>query len=209
MTLDTLPAASSMRTELYSAATVGDRFCVLQPWDTERTCATNAAATTLPETASIPEVDLEGGVLSETWHELLPLQMLSGGASRVRSRVARPARALAASASAQQIRSLVEQGNIAEARAMLGRIAARQELSADLAKWKRVLAQPTVTSAPVGTGVSMAETTAWLEQHADEYAGQWVALRGKTLLGAHQSRRELRSRLEREGKLPGALFLQL
>lgn len=45
----------------------------------------------------------------------------------------------------------------------------------------------------------------WMEQHGAAYAGQWVALRDGVLLGAHQSRKELKAELLRRDLLTDTL----
>jgi hypothetical protein len=48
-----------------------------------------------------------------------------------------------------------------------------------------------------------------LRAHSGEYAGQWVALRNGTLVGADVSRVALHRRLEQDGELAGITLVRL
>lgn len=53
--------------------------------------------------------------------------------------------------------------------------------------------------APIAAPKHMRLEAAWLEQHRDEYAGQWVALDGDRLISASASAREVYDAAEAAG----------
>lgn len=107
----------------------------------------------------------------------------------------------------EQIKTLVEDGNISEAREVLSTI--QPGTSRKLDNWRNVLATPKVTLEQSGTGGSLQEDAGWLQQNSGEYKGRWVALKQGILLGNHTSRLELHRSLKQAGKLAGALFFRI
>ncbi len=77
---------------------------------------------------------------------------------------------------AEHVRCLVESGRVAEARRYL----ASAPDDASLPGWREVLAPPVVRFLPTtsGSAETMRLNSLWLNAHADEHRGQWVALRG-------------------------------
>ena len=108
-----------------------------------------------------------------------------------------------------QVRTLIEQDNIFEARRLLAAACQRDVSSSQLERWQRVLALPKAKSLGHATGSTLSTTTAWLKKHSSEYQGQWVALVDGNLLGAHVSRPQLQQSLQQSGQLQGAVFIRL
>jgi hypothetical protein len=50
---------------------------------------------------------------------------------------------------------------------------------------------------------------AWLNEHRQEYQGQWVALNEGTFLGSDENSLELYKAMKNSGQLPVALFINL
>ncbi|RLC84126.1 MAG: hypothetical protein DRI79_13275 [Chloroflexi bacterium] len=67
---------------------------------------------------------------------------------------------------------------------------------AELERMARILAPPRVVRADLPSVPSLQANQAWLRAHADEYRGQWVALRDGALLAAAATARQLRACLE-------------
>lgn len=66
----------------------------------------------------------------------------------------------------------------------------------ELRKMAHVLAPPRVVNVDVPASPSVRANQAWLRFHADEYRGQWVALREGTLLAIGATAREVWDHLE-------------
>lgn len=66
----------------------------------------------------------------------------------------------------------------------------------ELQKMARVLAPPRVVAADLPPDESMRKNHTWLREHADEYRGQWVALRDGDLLAAAPTANGAWERLE-------------
>lgn len=66
----------------------------------------------------------------------------------------------------------------------------------ELRKMAHVLAPPRVVNADIPPTPAVRANQAWLRDHADEYKGQWVALREGTRLAAGATAREVWDRLE-------------
>lgn len=107
----------------------------------------------------------------------------------------------------EQIKILVENGRISEARNMLATIA--PGVSPRLDNWRNVLAKPTVKVGETATGGTPKDDFLWLQKHFSEYKGQWVALKQGILLGSNKSRLELHRSLQQAGKLAGAMFVRI
>lgn len=90
-----------------------------------------------------------------------------------------------------RIRELVAEGEILEAQKLLAEALEQEECGEDLSHWKRLI-RPTKTFR-VG-GERAPDPTAdfqWLQEHAREYDGQWVALRNGELLTSASSLKEI------------------
>jgi hypothetical protein len=109
------------------------------------------------------------------------------------------------------LRRLLQQGRLDEARGLLADLHARNVLeSRALEHWTRVLRPPRAyVGGPGKGGAFVAENGAWLRENNEKYTGQWVALRKGVLLGANPSHAELYRELERRNELSGALFFRL
>lgn len=66
----------------------------------------------------------------------------------------------------------------------------------ELQKLARILAPARVMTIDLPPDKSVRENQIWLREHADEYKGQWVALRDGDLLGAAPTADEVWERLE-------------
>ncbi len=95
---------------------------------------------------------------------------------------------------AEQVRRLVEGGRVAEARRYLE---TAPHDGALLDWWRSVLAPPKIELLPTSSGSAerMALNTRWLNAHADEHRGEWVALRGDQFLDADRDTDVLELRL--------------
>ena len=107
----------------------------------------------------------------------------------------------------EHVKKLVENGQIAEAREIMS--ITQPGTSAVLDNWKRALAYPKAKSNKSAGGKNIKKDAAWLQNNSDKYKGKWIALKNGILLGAHESRIELRRSLKQAGKLPGAMFFRL
>lgn len=66
----------------------------------------------------------------------------------------------------------------------------------ELCKMANILAPPRIINADIPATPSVRANQAWLRHHADEFKGQWVALREGTLLAAGATAREVWDHLE-------------
>jgi len=66
----------------------------------------------------------------------------------------------------------------------------------ELHKMAHILAPPRIVNADIPPTPSVRADQAWLRDHADEYKGQWVALREGTLLAVGAAAREVWGHLE-------------
>lgn len=106
-----------------------------------------------------------------------------------------------------KVRTLVEKGNIAEARKELSKVPVGSSRVLD--KWRKVLVDPVVKRVGTASGKHFKEDFRWIKQHSVKYKGQWVALNAGEFLGSNRSRLILHQQLKREGKLSGATFLKV
>ncbi len=92
------------------------------------------------------------------------------------------------------MRRLVEAGRVGEARRFLE--SAPQD-DASLGPWRIALALRPLEFLPTSSGSSerMALNTRWLNAHADEHRGEWVALRDDQLVDADRDASALEDRL--------------
>lgn len=77
-----------------------------------------------------------------------------------------------------------------------------------------LIPKPIVTSSRPSTRTpktaeDVRKTMNWLQQHHEEYLGQWVALHNGKLLDANQSFCKLHQAIEDAGQLNIALFINL
>ncbi|MCP4346048.1 MAG: hypothetical protein GY795_11055 [Desulfobacterales bacterium] len=108
-----------------------------------------------------------------------------------------------------EIRRLVEESNVPAARNILSSVSTPQGVSADLDNWRRALALPRARPGKTATGGSTKADWLWLEKHASEYKGQWVAVKDGILIGNHKNLTELRHILENTGKLKNTMLVQI
>jgi hypothetical protein len=83
-----------------------------------------------------------------------------------------------------QLRNLLERADIKGARAFVEHLSTKWPDSDRVRHYVRVLAPPVVTMRAGEAGHSRQHERAWLQQHAREYAGHWLALRGDELIAA-------------------------
>ena len=77
----------------------------------------------------------------------------------------------------------------------------------ELEQMARILAPPRVVRTDLPSVPSLRANQAWLQAHADEYRGQWVALRDGVLLARADTARQVRASLEStEGVLITRVF---
>ena len=93
----------------------------------------------------------------------------------------------------------------------MGDLAGAHRIAADAGDHvaERVLAPPRATSRPASGAPDRELDFHWLRDHAGEYAGQWVALRGGHLLGAAATLVELQKRLVGEPHAERALIMRV
>jgi hypothetical protein len=96
-----------------------------------------------------------------------------------------------------RIRTLVEAGRIREARALVKEGLIANPSEPGLQHWSEVLAPAKVRTAPPGTGMDFDRSAEirWLDEHWEEYRGQWVALLHHELL-AHGTLDEVTAQLD-------------
>jgi len=119
-----------------------------------------------------------------------------------------------ASSPREELRRLVEAGRVEDARLRLGEAIAAGATASELGGWPAVLLshllpeRKAVTRPGTGRGDFVANMK-WLEQHREEYRGEWVAMRDGVLVGSDRSRAVLAERLDRASLLDGTLFVQV
>lgn len=106
-----------------------------------------------------------------------------------------------------QIRNMVEQGNISEARRLISWIP--DGVSPSLDRWRRLLAEPVVSRGAPASGKNSRADFLWIQRNADRYKGQWVAIKDGILLGSNRSRLLLHKELKRLNILEGATFYKV
>ncbi len=108
-----------------------------------------------------------------------------------------------------EVRRLVEESDVPAARNILSYIRTPRGVSADLDNWRKALALPKARPAKTATGGNTKADWLWLEKHASEYKGQWVAVKDGILLGNHKNPTELRHILKNIGKLKNTLLIKI
>lgn len=96
-----------------------------------------------------------------------------------------------------RIRALVEEGRVREARELVKEALLNNPEEPELRHWSEVLAPAKAWTAPPGTGMDFDRSAEirWLEEHWQEYRGEWVALLHDELL-AHGTLDEVMVRLK-------------
>lgn len=96
-----------------------------------------------------------------------------------------------------RIRALVEEGRVREARTLVMEALLLNPSEPGLRHWSEVLAPAKAWTAPPGTGMDFDRSAEirWLEEHWQEYRGQWVALLHDELL-AHGTLDEVTAQLD-------------
>ena len=105
-----------------------------------------------------------------------------------------------------EIQRLLSAGQVSDARAIACRAASEMPGSDVFAQWQEVLAPPRARLAGKATGRSRRGEQAWLREHAHDYKGQWVALRGDMLIAAGRVLRDVRERAREASRLTEILF---
>jgi len=114
-------------------------------------------------------------------------------------------RASELSRSLTRLRSMVEQGNIEGARAFTRDLERQWPEDARVREWSRVLAPPEAESTGQSTGRGMDREFGWLEEHAHEHPGCWLAVVGDCLVASDADLARVRAALSRE-RIEGALI---
>jgi hypothetical protein len=107
----------------------------------------------------------------------------------------------------EHVKKLVENGQIAEAREVLSTI--QPGTSTALDNWQRALSNPKAKLDKSAGGENIKKDALWIQDNSDRYKGHWIALKSGILLGAHESRVELRRSLKQSGKLAGTMFFRI
>jgi hypothetical protein len=100
-----------------------------------------------------------------------------------------------------EIKQLVENHRIMEARQRLSQASKVGILSTTLKKWQLVLREPKVSVKNEATGVGLNENYHWLKKNAQQFKGSWVALSRGVLIDSHDNLTTLRKILAKSGKL--------
>jgi|HubBroStandDraft_1064217.scaffolds.fasta_scaffold00816_17 hypothetical protein len=107
------------------------------------------------------------------------------------------------------IRCLVEKGDLRGARTLVESAEANGPAGDDLEGWSRALAPPTITRTQARSTRSVRSNASWLREQSHRFPGQWVALRDGVLLGSSASRVVLQDALRGRQDLVGALFVRM
>jgi hypothetical protein len=100
-----------------------------------------------------------------------------------------------------EIKQLVENHRIMEARQRLFQANKAGILSTTLKDWQLVLKEPQVSVKNEATGVGLNENYQWLKKNAQQFKGLWVALSKGVLIDSHDNLTTLRQTIEKSGKL--------
>jgi len=107
----------------------------------------------------------------------------------------------------EHVKKLVENGQIEDARDVLSTI--QPGISSALDNWQRALSIPKAKLDKSSEGENVKDDALWLRDNSEKYKGKWIALKNGVLLGAHNSRVELRCSLIQTGKLSGSMFFRI
>ncbi len=72
-----------------------------------------------------------------------------------------------------------------------------------------VLAPPVVRGTRPAQSLHLTASQRWLKEHASQYTGQWVAVRGGTLLGSAATLQELHERIGIEGQAASTIVVKV
>jgi hypothetical protein len=72
-----------------------------------------------------------------------------------------------------------------------------------------VLALPTVRGTRPAQSLHLTASQRWFKEHASHYTGQWVAVRGGTLLGSAATLQELHERIGVEGQTASTIVVKV
>lgn len=95
-----------------------------------------------------------------------------------------------------RIRALVEEGRVREARVLVKEALRESPSEPGIRGWSEVLAPAKMISRPSTPDFDRSAEIHWLEEHANEYRGQWVALLHDELLAHADTLEELTAKLE-------------
>ena len=104
------------------------------------------------------------------------------------------------------VRLALAEGAHLSARRLAEEGAARYPETDLLRQFAAVLAPPQVARSGPGAPLSYAESSRWLREHAAEYPGQWVALRGGMLLASASTLKDLRAQV---AEMQGVFFTRV
>jgi hypothetical protein len=107
----------------------------------------------------------------------------------------------------KSVKQCIEGGDVPGARELLAKIPIGVYPKVD--HWRETLALPRAIQEHSATGEGVQEDTVWLQQHAGEYKGKWVALHRGVLLGSHNSLVQLHQMLKTAKKLTGTTLLHI
>lgn len=95
-----------------------------------------------------------------------------------------------------RIRHLVQVGEILEAQKLLAEALEQEDCGEDLSYWERLIGPTKKFRVGGEKAPDPAPDFRWLREHAQEYDGQWVALRNGELLASASSLKEVLSALK-------------
>ena len=108
-----------------------------------------------------------------------------------------------------KIESMVKSGSISQAREYLSTIPEKDDDRLSTSRWRKVLQLPEATVKESGSGSIRPLISIISKQNQSETGLQWIAVdQSGALLGKSSSRKELKLKLEKDGKLKEALFIQ-
>jgi hypothetical protein len=107
-----------------------------------------------------------------------------------------------------RLRALVEQGDVEGARTLARELAAAWPEDRRVQYWARVLAPPRVLGTSPASGRTLDPEVAWLQAHAHEYPGCWIALHGDRLIAAAPDAGAVRAAVRRSGVVGALLHYQ-
>ncbi|MGV3720837.1 MAG: hypothetical protein ACO1SX_07995 [Actinomycetota bacterium] len=108
----------------------------------------------------------------------------------------------------QRLKRMVEGSRVPEARAYVQLLAERWPGSSDVQYWNQVLAPPSARPPRSTENRSVRQETAWLRDHAHEYPGQWLAVRGNQLVAASNSLAEVNEQVRVSGNTDQVVLLK-
>jgi hypothetical protein len=109
----------------------------------------------------------------------------------------------------EHLRRRVEAGDVCGARQLLREIVAQHGTPVDVMRWHRVLSEPRAIVKQESSGGGLRENAAWMRDHADEFRGQWLALKRGDLLDSDPRLADLHRRIESSGDLDSVVFVRI